>query len=813
MIKNYFKIAFRFLLKNKTFSLINIIGLAIGTLCCLYIILYVNEQYSYDKHHADAKDIYRINSVLELPGDKHENMGTASPPVAPAMKNDFGEVKQFTRVVGTIGISQHLLRYQEKSFYEKEAVFVDSTFFDVFTDHFVKGSAANSLREPYTVVLLKPTADKLFGNDDPIGKTFEIDNGYGKNTFKVTGVINESLGKSHIHANMFITMNSGGIGDFVKNNNSWAGNNFTSSYIKLRPDANVAALEKKLPAFLNKYGQQQLKDLGMKKKLHLQPVQTIHTTTGYKTGEITKSVNPAFLNILLLIAILIQLIACINFMNLSTARASKRAKEVGVRKVIGAGRKDLIKQFLGESFFLSFLAVLFTLPLLWVSLPYLNEITKADIQLSLFTDYRLWFMLAALVMVTGLIAGSYPAFYLSAFKAIKVIKGNFTNHISAAGIRRSLVVFQFVLSIEIITGIIIIYYQLNYIKNKDLGFDKEQTMVFTFHTNDARSKIRPFMNDLQELPEVKAVSRANNYLSQFVYNDIGVFLAGGNMTTSRDAPFMVSDENFVKANGIKLAAGRDFRLHDSARVLINETLAKQLGLELKAAPGTKLYWRETGGGPTVFEIVGIMKDFNYNSLHEAVKPFMLVYDPNSDRSTSDLNNLIVATNTKDYKKLLGRMGAIWHKLLPSVPFEYSFLDEAVQKQYETEITLSRIINSFTIIAIFISCLGLFGLAAFSAEQRRKEIGIRKVLGANVSGIVQLLSKDFLKLVFIAILISTPIAWWAMNKWLQAFAYKVDLSWWMFAAAGIIAVAIAMITVSFQSIKAAIANPVKSLRSE
>jgi putative ABC transport system permease protein len=816
MIKNYLKTTFRGLSKNKTYSFINIIGLAIGTLCCLYIILYVKEQYSYDKHHTNAKDIYRINSALALPGDKHENMGTCSPPVAPTMKNDFSEVIQFTRVVGAIGVSQHLLRYKEKSFYEKEAIFVDSTFFDVFTYHFTNGNPAKALAEPYSIVLLESTADKLFDpGDDPVGKTIEIDNSYGKHDFKVTGVVNESLGKSHIHANMFITMNSGGIGEYVTGNNSWAGNNFTSSYVKLHPKAVAAALEKKLPAFLNKYGQDQMKSLGMQKTLSLEPVGSIHTTPGY-TSEMSKSVNPSFLRILLLIAALIQIIACINFMNLSTARAAKRAKEVGVRKVIGAERKDLVRQFLGESLFLSLLAVLVTLPLLWLALPYLNQITETNIHLSVLTDYRLWLMLASLMVTTGLVAGSYPAFYLSAFKAIKVIKGNFTSHISAAGIRRSLVVFQFVLSIVLITGIIIIYYQLNYIKTKDLGFEKDQRLIFTFHTNDALAKIKPLINDLRQLPEVKVVGKSSNYLSQFVYSDMPVFLAGGNISSSRDAQLMVSDQYFAKANGIKIISGRDFRLYDSSRVLINETLANQLGLKPEKAPGTQLYSQRGDKDPTpvIFEIAGVMKDFNYNSLHENVKPFMLVYSPDADITTGmDLNNVIVATNSKDYKTLLGKMNTIWNKYLPSVPFEYLFLDEEVQKQYGAEITLARIINSFAMMAILISCLGLFGLAAFSAEQRRKEIGIRKVLGATASSLTALLSKDFLKLVVIAMIIATPIAWWAMNKWLEAFAYRVTISWWMFAIAGLLAVFIALFTVSFQAIKAAIANPVKSLRTE
>lgn len=809
MLKSYLKTALRFLLKNKTFSFINIIGLAVGTLCCLYILLYVQEQYSYDKHHKDAKDIYRIITSLQLPGDKHNN-STASPPIAPAMRRDFGEVLQYVRVVpvSTLGAAKTLLRYKEKSFYEKDLAYVDSTFFSVFTYHFQNGNVSKCLNEPYTVVLLKPVADKLFGNENPVGKLITIDNAFGKHDFKVNGVVDESLGKSHIHAGMFITMNSGGLGEYVIKNNMWGGNNFTNSYVKLRPDASAATLEKKLPAFLNKYGADQMKQMGMKKQLHLQPVTAIHVSPGYEI-EISKTVSPSFLYILILIAVLIQVIACINFMNLSTARASKRAKEVGVRKVIGAGQADLMKQFLGESFLLSFIGVGIALPLLVFSLPYLNQITHADIQLAFFSDYRLWLMLTSLIFVTGLVAGSYPAFYLSAFEAIKVIKGNFTNQISAAGIRRSLVVFQFVLSIVLITGIIVIYSQLNYIKNKDIGFDKSQKLIFSFYTGDTQSKMQSFAGDLRQLAEVKTVSSADNYLSQFVPRDHGVYPTGGNMATAIDAQNISSDEYFANANGIKIINGRDFRLHDSTRVLINETLAKRLGFTPQTAIGQRLYTQYPPNPVTYVEVAGVMKDFNYNSLHGEVKPFMLVYDKNP----VDFNYMVVSTNSKNYKELLGKIEAIWHKNLPSAPFEYSFLDAEVQKQYEAEIILAQIINSFTLMAILISCLGLFGLAAFSAEQRNKEIGIRKVLGASISGIVGLLSKDFLKLVVIAMLIATPIAWYGMSKWLQAFAYKIDISWWMFALAGLFAVFIALITVSSQAIRAALANPVKSLKAE
>jgi putative ABC transport system permease protein len=506
---------------------------------------------------------------------------------------------------------------------------------------------------------------------------------------------------------------------------------------------------------------------------------------------------------------MIQVIACINFMNLSTARASKRAKEVGVRKVIGADKFDLIKQFLGESFLLAFIGVVIALPLLWLVLPYLNQLTGSDIQLSIFTDYRISLMLVILVIVTGLVAGSYPAFYLSAFKAIKVIKGNFTSHISAAGIRRSLVVFQFVLSIILITGIIIIYSQLNYIKNKDLGFDKNQKLIFSFYTSDTQMKMDNLVNDLRQMAEVKNVSKADNYLSQFVPHDHGVYPAGGNMTTAIDAQNIITDENVVKTNGIKIISGRDFRLNDTNRVLINQTLAKRLGLSIDKAPGTRLYSQYGNQPASYVDVVGVMKDFNYNSLHTDVHPFMFVYD----NHPQSFNVMVVAVNSSNYKALLNKIQTVWQKDLPSTPFEYMFLDQEVQKQYEAEITMSQIINSFTLMAIIISCLGLFGLAAFSAEQRNKEIGIRKVLGASVSGIVGLLSKDFLTLVVISFIIATPIAWWGMHKWLQVFAYRIDLSWWMFALAGLIAVFIALFTVSFQAIKAAFSNPVKSLKTE
>jgi putative ABC transport system permease protein len=814
MFHNYLRTAIRFLARNKTFSAINILGLAAGTLCCLYIVLYVADQFTFDKQHDRADDVYRIVGRGSISGGPTFLTGYCPPPVAPTLKKDLGEVQQFTRVVETegFGAKQHLLRYRDKSFYETDAAYADSTFFDIFRYHFVAGGRT-ALFGPYTVVLMQPVAQKLFGNEDPIGKVISIDNAFGKHDFTVSAVVDESLGKSHFHANILMSMNSGGMGAFVRGANTWAANSMTLSYIRLAPGTNPEAIRRQLPAFMEKYAGDQLRKLGMKKDLILQPIRTIHTTAGFNHDN--HSISSSFLWLLALIAALIQLIACINFMNLSTARAARRAKEVGVRKVIGAGRSDLIRQFLGESLLVCLLAVVIAIPLLLVALPWLNRITASDIRPALLLDYRIVLLLLGLVLGTGVVAGSYPAFYLSAFRAIRVIKGNFTSQVSAAGIRRGLVVFQFVLSITLISGIIVIYSQLNYIKSKDLGFDRDQRLVFTFSTDGARQQVPAFASDLRRLAGIKEVSMANNHLGWSVPNSWIYFLSGQTGATGQEIKQIYSDEHFAAANGIRIIAGRDFRPTDSGRVLLNETAVRRLGLTMANAIGARIFPQQDPGDKREWlEVAGVIKDFNFSSLHDDVGCFMLRFaDPTVRQNVDIRSDVTVSAATGDYGHLLGQVQNLWGKHFSAVPFEYAFMDDIVQRQYSGELVLSRIINSFTLMAIAISCLGLFGLAAFSAEQRNKEIAVRKVLGASVGGLASLLSKDFLKLVAIALVIAIPISWWAMHQWLKGFAYRVALSWWMFALAGVLAILIALITVSFQAIRAAVANPVRSLRSE
>ncbi|MHA4846416.1 ABC transporter permease [Flavitalea antarctica] len=807
MIQNYLKTTIRFLTRNKTFSIINIAGLSIGTLCCLYILLYVREQYQFDKHHHNADDIFRVGAELKKTSEGTVSMrSSVVAPIAPLLKKDFEEVLQYTRVVPMLGIDKHLFRFQDKSVFENRAVYVDSVFFDVFNYHFVYGKKETSLIEPHSIVLLQSVAEKIFGKQDPVGKTITMENVNGKDEFTVKGVVDESLGKSHLQADVFITMNSGGTGDYVLHTDSWVRNGYIDTYLKLRPGTSVASIEKKFPAFVNRYAGQQLKTSGTEQRLFLQSLTDIHTDNQLEGYKYSKPVSATFLTFLSVIAILIQVIACINFMNLSTARASKRAKEVGVRKVIGAEKRQLVQQFMSESFLISMLSVIVAIPLLIILMPFLNKVTEANISLSYLIDTKVILLLMAIVFVTGLLAGSYPAFYLSAFNAIKVIKGNFSNHVSAIGIRKTLVVFQFVLSITLIIGIIIMYSQLNYLKNKDLGFEKQQRLIFNFNTDAARAHIPAFIDDLRKIAGVEVVSNASKYLGNPLFYSNGFFLKGEKDADSRITNFVISDEHFVKANGIKLIAGRDFLPTDSAKVLINESMMKKLNLNAQTAPGTLIYDNQD----RVEEIVGVMNDFNYSSLHKEVSNFLVWKRKPQDNIWP---TIIASTNSVNYKDLLSNIEAAWKKNIPEEPFSYSFLDQVVQQQYEAENTLSRIINLFTAIAIFISCLGLFGLAAFSAQQRSKEIGVRKVLGASVTSIARLLSMEFLKLVAIAFVISAPLAWIVGNKWLEEFAYKVDISWVMFAIAALVAMTIALVTVSFQAVKAGMINPVDSLKTE
>ncbi|MCB0594770.1 MAG: ABC transporter permease [Lewinellaceae bacterium] len=815
MLANFLKIALRNFWRNKTFSLINLFGLALGTVCCLYILLFVQEHRGYDRHHREAGNLYRIISDLGL-GNNEEihHMATCSPPIPPAMQADFPEVEMATRMCNPPGVEQHLLKVGDKVFYEKAGYYVDSTFFRLFDYHFVAGDSRHALDEPFSAVISEKLARKLFGEEDVLGQTIKIGGGEEEHPYKVTGVFNGSLGKSHLMPEFFMAMNSAGIGQYIRSNNSWAGNNFIYGYLRLRPGADPKAVEAKLPAFLQQHGATQLRDLGMDKVLHLQPVTDIHLTAGLNADMATNT-SSTFLHILLLIAGFIQLVACINFMNLSTARSSRRAKEVGVRKVVGAPRSVLMGQFLSESFLMTLLAMALALPLAGYSLPFLNRLTGADVSLHFSWGWPYFSMALALALFTGLIAGSYPAFYLSSFRPIGVLQNTVRagRKEGAVWLRKGLIVGQLALATALVIGALVIRLQLDHMLEKDLGFEKNQKVVFHFHSGEGSANLEAFRSELMRLPEVNSTSAMSEAPGQPLLRDIPLYKQGGDMQNATDVRLAYTDDHFFKTLKVRLLAGRAPTLADTAssrgiiRVVLNESALKDLEIPIEEAPGTVLY-SDLEDVHIEATVVGVMEDIAFEKLSSELGPFMIVAEP-----PRNLRNLVADVNTSNYQDFMNKAKVLWAEVVPGLPFDASFLDADIARMYQTEQSLARIIGAFTLIAILISCLGLFGLSAFAAEQRTKEVGIRKVLGASVAGIVALLSKDFLKLVLIALVFASPLAYWFMEKWLDNFAYRINIQWWVFALAGAIAVVVAFLTVSFQSVKAALANPVEALRSE
>ncbi|MGN6602435.1 MAG: ABC transporter permease [Ginsengibacter sp.] len=817
MVKNYIKIAWRNLMKNKVFSFINIFGLCAGLVCCMLISLYILNETSYDKYQKDADDIYQVGTTFIMQGQEKKGATTPAPMVA-AMQQDFPEVQLTTRMMGLFAEDKTLLQYHEKdgatkSFYENKGFLADSTFFRMFTYNFIEGNPATALNEPRTIVLSEEFAHKLFGNQPALNKMVHVSSSTnGDYDFQVTGVYRPINKPSHIDANFFISMAGGDIARYIRENGtSFATNNMFFSYVKLKHGSDPKKTEAKFPAFIDKYAGKELKEVGFQKKQFLINLKDIHLYPGLNS-DVTPNGSVTYLYILASIALFTLLIACINFMNLSTARSSKRSAEVGIRKVLGAERKSLIRQFLGESLLMSLLAFVLAYILTATLLPAFNYLSGKHLTLSLTGSPEVIAGFLLLSILTGLIAGSYPAFYLSSFNPAKVLKGKLTNSLAAVSLRKGLVVFQFIISVVLILASVVISKQMNYLRSADLGFDKERQIVIPLRSGNAKKMYTSFKGEVAGLSQVEGVGAS--YYNPGIFNpsDNGFYRDGQTMNDSKRTRTNTVDFDYLKTMGIKPVAGRlfssEFPGDTSNKVILNETAIKEIGFgSPQSAVGQNVYF-DYNGQKSTFEIIGVVRDFHFEDLHLPITPYG--YSLSSDNM---FNYMVVHAKPGDVSSLIKTLGAKWHDLNPNEPFEYTFLDKDFQKNYDAENKLSSIVGYFTVIAILISCLGLFGLATFSAEQRIKEIGVRKVLGASVTNIVTLMSKDFMKLVGISILIASPVAWFVMNKWLQGFAYRIHIGWIVFALTALIAILIAVITISFQAIKAAVANPVENLRTE
>ncbi len=798
MFKNYIKIAFRNLQKNKVFSLINIAGLTIGLTAFWLIALYVADELSFDRYHQNADRIYRVVEHGSWDGGKFDLTGTSAP-FAGALKNDYPEIREAVRFDIEGG---GMINYQNKHLQTDDILFTDPSVFTVFTYHFLYGDSKSALTKPQSIVITKTLAQKLFGNPAlALNQTIYFDNNYPN---LITGVIDDVPANSHF---TFSALRS-----FPENFTEDWGNIHLYTYILLAKGANIAKLESKLPAFYDKY--LKVKLWKMNYRMELQPLTSIHLHSNL-TAEMSANGSMTLIYTFTVIAILTLLIASINYMNLSTARASIRIKEIGVRKVTGSSKIQLMVMFLSESVLITLIAAVAAVLLIGFSLPLFKQLSGKNLNIWEFGFWKTMLLLSVFSLFTGLLSGIYPALFLSGFKTIPALKGQAGSQKGNLIFRKVMVSFQFVITICMIVASIIIYQQLHYVLKKDLGFNKGQVLTFHISNKDVRNQIATLKQQLLQNPLIQSVAAAgnpigNNNIGQTDYN---IELNGKIDPRARLAQSFMIDEDFIPTLQVKLAEGRNFspemKTDKDGAIIVNETLVKEVGLKNPIGKKMTGFGSDRNGKPLVFEIIGVAKDFHIYSLQHKIEPLILQLPP----VPKEKDNLYVRIQKSNVKEALQYIENVYRKFDAEHPVDYHFLDQNFAQQYKAEQKQGTILLIFTILAISIACLGLFGLVTFMAEQRTKEIGIRKVLGASIVNIVTLLSFDFVKLVLLAIVIASPIAFFTMQKWLQDFAYRIQIQWWMFALAGTLAIVIALLTISFQSVKAALANPVKSLRSE
>ncbi|OKS85955.1 ABC transporter permease [Mucilaginibacter polytrichastri] len=792
MIKNYIKIAFRNLWRHKSFSLINIVGLAIGLTAFVLILMYVNFELSYDNFHTKADQIYRVNTNIISSNDVMKEPVTSAP-MGPALKADFPEVVESTRIFG----DKVLVKVKDQLFQEYRMIIADPSLFKTFNFPLIKGSATQALKNPFSVVLTETTAKKYFGSADPLGKTLVFDNKY---PVTVTGIAKDAPANSQIKFDLIYSVSS--LDKEYPGRLSQWGNFGNFTFLLLKKGTNASLLQAQMPAFLKRHISESDRKQGMNYALFIEPLKdTYMDPKSYDGGNMNN------IYIFSIIALFILLIAAINFINLTTARATERAKEVGVRKVIGADRNQLIWQFLGESIMICLIAFVFAVLLITLLLPLFNQVAGKEICHTIFNHGYLLILLCISVVI-GLSAGVYPALVLSGFKPVVILKGKFSTSVKGAWLRKALVITQFTISIVLIVGTLVVYKQLNFMRSQSLGFNKDQILTINFAGDQAVLKsYQTIKNEIKAVPNVLSITMSAGTPgggSSNAYSELEN--RQGTMQPVNINLYDV-DYDYIPAYGMKVIAGRTFSSAygtDSTKaIVVNEAAAKSLGyVSPNDAIGKRFsQWGRDG------KIIGVVKNFHYRSLQQNVEPLNMRVNPANAETFS------VKIAAKDMPGTIAAIQNKWKILVPQRPFNYDFVDKNFDRQYANEERFGKLFLYFAVLAIFISCLGLLGLASYSTIQRTREIGIRKVLGASVVSIVSMLSKEFLLLVIAASVIAFPLAWWGMHTWLRDFAYRINISWYVFVFAGAISLLIAFTTVCFQSVKAALANPVKSLKSE
>lgn len=811
MFKNYIKIAWRSLKKQPFFAFLNTFGLAVGMAGALLISLYIYDELSFDKMFADADRIYRIDADIKFGGAEIKATESAAP-MAATLQRDFSQVESTVRLRHT---GSALIRRSDTETNTKEiaVAFADSTLFDFFGLKLLAGDPKTALTEPNTLVLTKTAAEKHFGIQNALGKNMLLNN---TDTYTVTGII-EDLPKNSLlrEHSVFMAM----AGNAGSREDHWGSMNYFT-FVKLIPSVNSADFKAPLQSILEKYMipwvQQSMPGMtkeafeasGNYMRYQTMPLTDVHLHSINRQAELSANSSIQNVYILSFIAIFLIVLASVNFMNLSTAHSLKRAKEVGVRKTLGSNKRDLVWQFLTESGLIAFISLLLALVVAIIALPFFNDISGKSIAVP-YANPIFWLILIAATFVLGFFSGSYPAFFMSRFMPVSVLKGSGQGNVGGGKIRNSLVVFQFAISVFLIVSTLVVFQQLKYIQGKDLGFTKNQIVLI----DDAYaigSQVKAFKNEVAQLGHVESATLSGFLPTPSFRNNTSFFREG--LFDQENAIQMQNwnvDHDYIPTLDMKLIAGRNFDprfVTDSTAIIINEATLPILGVGPEKALGMRLTQDVELDEKGYYTIIGVVKDFHFESLRENVSALGLFLN-------NSTGTMAVKLNTSDISGAVSSIESIWNKMAPGQPFSYRFMDESFNSTYEAEQKLGRIFIVFTILSILIACLGLFGLAAFNAQKRTKEIGVRKVLGASVAQISYRLTTDFLKMVGIAILISLPVGWFVMNKWLEDFSYRIDIPWWVFVLAALLAIGIAILTVSYQSIKAAIVNPVKSLRTE
>ncbi|MBN1274444.1 MAG: ABC transporter permease [Candidatus Aminicenantes bacterium] len=797
MIKNYLKTALRNIKKHKAYSVINIAGLAVGMACCMLIILFVRDELSYDRYHEKAERIYRLVDAFDMSGGLSRYFALSSAPFAPALIKEFPEVEDAVRLIPG---RRRLVAYGENKHYEDNLFFADASLFHIFTFPLLKGDAQTALKSPHTIVISEKTARKYFGSEDPMDKVLQVN----EQDYVVTGVMENMPENSHFQADIFTSMATLEKIPSLQENyfQSWARHEFYT-YLLLQEGFDFKVLESKLPGFIDRHAAAQIqKILGSTLSSKLQPLTSIHLYSE-RQYEVAPNGDIKNVKIFSLIALFILLLACINYMNLATARSVKRSREVGLRKVVGAGRSQIAKQFLGESLFFTFFALFLALIFFLIALPFFNGLTGKHMTAHRLSDPYLLTGMAVILLFVGLASGSYPAFFISRFQPVHALKSSPFKASTNKFLRKGLVILQFCISIGLIISTLVVFKQLDFLRNKKLGFDKEHVVVIPIRSGKLRTNYESVKAELLRNPDITNATISIGVPGGIVAGDaIQLVTDEGKKTLT--VRMIYTDHDFIKTMGMEIVKGRNFskeKMTDTnSAFIINEAAVQELNL---ASPlETRFEWGDKKG-----KVIGVVKDFQFRSLREKIDPLIIHIWPH--------NTFVFAVRIRpeNIQQTLAFIENKWRELDPAHPFEYSFLDDTFEKIYRNEEKLGRIFGIFSMLAIFIGCLGLFGLALFMVEQRTKEIGIRKVLGAPSGNLFFHLSKEFVLLVLVANIFAWPITYFLMRRWLQNFAYRVGISPWIFLLSAAVAFGISFLTVSFQAVKAASANPVDSLRYE